>query len=276
MITKSRIRARFEQLCRDRKCALVTYFTAGDPHGDVAVDIMHSLVRAGSDIIELGVPFSDPMADGPVIQRASERALEQGMNLAGVLDIVAEFRAADTDTPVVLMGYLNPFEAMGYPLFARRAAECGVDGVLIVDAPPEEADAVNDVLRGHGLDQIFLIAPNSTSARIDSVCRYASGFAYYVSIKGVTGSRAVDAQAVNTRIAEIRQRLSLPIGVGFGIKSPASAAALANSADAIIVGSAIIELMERSAHDISAAKDEVESFIRQLRDAIDEARAAAS
>ena len=214
------------------------------------------------------------MADGPIIQRASERALAEGMSLRGVLKIVRRFREENMTIPIVLMGYLNPIEAMGYERFAEQAAVAGADGVLIVDVPPEEAKIVNSQLVAHGLEQIFLIAPNSSKSRIDGVCEFASGFVYYVSVKGVTGSKSVDALEVNQHIAEFRQQLSLPIGIGFGIKSPESAAAVACSGDAIIVGSAIIEIMERHADDFTTMRREVESFVAQLRGALDGARAA--
>ena len=182
-----RISNTFTALRANDDCALVTYVTAGDPNAASTVGIMRALVDGGADIIELGVPFSDPMADGPVIQRASERALSRGMSLRGVLEIVADFRTTNATTPVVLMGYLNPIEAMGYDVFAAAAAAAGVDGVLIVDVPPEESASLNAVLRGAGLEQIFLIAPNSATARIDAVRDFAGGFVYYVSVKGVTG-----------------------------------------------------------------------------------------
>jgi tryptophan synthase alpha chain len=270
----NRIERRFKDLADDGRCALVTYVTAGDPASEITPRIMRSLVDAGADVIELGVPFSDPMADGPIIQRASERALENGMSLAAVLDIVRVFRRENSQTPIVLMGYLNPIEAMGYERFASQAAEAGVDGVLIVDVPPEEAQAINTHLAGSGLDQIFLIAPNSSPSRIDGVREFASGFVYYVSVKGVTGTKSIDADEVSAGIRQIRSRLPLPIGVGFGIKSPESAAAVACAGDAIIVGSAIIEIVERNADDIDAMCKEVEAFVARLRSAIDNARAA--
>ena len=269
----NRIDQRFRELATDGRCALVTYVTAGDPDPAVTTDIMHSMVDAGADVIELGVPFSDPMADGPVIQRASQRALEKGMSLAGVLEIVRRFREENEVAPLILMGYLNPIEAMGYERFAEQADAAGVDGVLIVDVPLEEAQIINSHLVAHGLDQVFLIAPNSSTSRIAYVCEFAAGFVYYVSVKGVTGSKAVDAVEVNRRIEEFRQQLSLPIGVGFGIKSPESAAALAESGDAVIVGSAIIEIIERHADDAATMCEEVGSFVAQLRRAVDGARA---
>lgn len=264
----------FADLKNAGRCALVTYVTAGDPEPATTLSIMRSLVASGADVIELGVPFSDPMADGPTIQRASERALKNGMSLIGVLDIVRQFRNGDQTVPIVLMGYLNPIEAMGYANFVERAATAGVDGVLIVDVPPEEAAGINSQLVASGLDQIFLVAPNSSPSRIEDVCKFASGFVYYVSVKGVTGSKPVDADEVSARIKQFRQRLSLPIGVGFGIKSPESAAAIAGAGDAVIVGSAIIEIIERHASDLTTMQNEIGSFVTQLRVALDNARAA--
>jgi len=270
----NRIDQRFTELRDKGRCALVTYVTAGDPTAAQTPSIMRTLVANGADIIELGVPFSDPMADGPVIQRASERALQGGMSLRGVLEIVTEFRETDPDTPVVLMGYLNPVEAMGYAEFAAKAAAAGVDGVLIVDVPPEEARALNEHLLQSGLNQIFLIAPNSTDERISGVCEFARGFVYYVSVKGVTGGKTIDAVEVGRHIQKFRQRLSLPIGVGFGIKSADAAAAVADAGDAVIVGSAIIEIVERDAGDSSAMHDAIATFVAGLRGALDRSRAA--
>jgi len=270
----NRIEQRFGTLGAAGRCALVTYVTAGDPDATTTLDIMHALVQGGADVIELGVPFSDPMADGPVIQRASERALEHGMSLHGVIDIVRRFRERDAETPVVLMGYLNPIEAMGYERFATDAAHAGVDGVLIVDVPPEEARTLNAYLLERRLDQIFLIAPNSSAERIAGVCEFARGFVYYVSVKGVTGGKNVDAEEVGRHIAEFRRRLPLPIGIGFGIKSAEAAAAVAMAGDAVIVGSAIIEIVEREADDPATMCRTIETFVSSLRSALDRARAA--
>ncbi len=264
----------FSDLNDAGRCALVTYVTAGDPETAATLSIMHTLVAAGADVIELGVPFSDPMADGPTIQRASERALANGMSLTGVLDLVREFRNDNQTVPIVLMGYLNPIEAMGYVNFVGQAASAGVDGVLIVDVPPEEAADINSQLVANKLKQIFLVAPNSSPNRIEDVCKFASGFVYYVSVKGVTGSKSIDADEVSARIKQFRQRLSLPIGVGFGIKSPEAAAAIACAGDAVIVGSAIIEIIERHASDRQTMLDHIKSFVGQLRVALDTARAA--
>lgn len=272
MSSRNRIENRFAALGASGRCALITYVTAGDPDAASTLEIMRALVRAGTDVIELGVPFSDPMADGPVIQRASERALENGMSLAGVLEIVRQFRQEDSETPLVLMGYLNPIEAMGYENFARAGAQAGIDGALVVDIPPEESQQLNACMAEDGLDQIFLIAPNSPPERIDGVCEFARGFVYYVSVKGVTGGKKIDTHEVGEHIAEFRQRLSLPIGVGFGIKSAQSAAAVANAGDAVIVGSAIIEIIERESSDSAAMMEALHQFVGGLRTALDDAR----
>ncbi len=243
----SRIEACFKRLKAARRKALVPYITAGDPDPAITVPLMHAMVGAGADIVELGVPFSDPMADGPVIQRASERALRHHVSLRGVLDMVARFREQDADTPVVLMGYLNPVEAMGYAAFAQAAATAGVDGVLTVDLPPEEGDGFIDAFAAAGLDPIFLVAPTTTSARMDRICAAGRGFLYYVSLKGVTGAANLDIGAVSERIAELRRHTGLPVGVGFGIADADSAARVARVADAVVVGSALVRLIEDNA-----------------------------
>jgi tryptophan synthase alpha chain len=271
---KNRIQHCFTALQARNKCALVTYVTAGDPSAEVTLNIMRTMVNAGADIIELGVPFSDPMADGPVIQRASERALHGGMSLQGVLTLVAKFRLENSLVPIILMGYLNPLEAMGYKKFSELASAAGADGVLVVDAPPEESNDINQALTSCGLDQIFLISPTSTRARIERICAVARGFVYYVAVKGVTGTNAIDTVDVSSRIQEFRQMLPLPIGVGFGIKSPESAAEVAVSGDAVIVGSALIEIIERHQGQPDTMYDAIASFVKSLRDALDQARAA--
>ncbi len=264
----SRIADRFAALAADGRKGLITFITAGDPNTAATPALMHALVRAGADLIELGVPFSDPMADGEVIQRASERALANGTSLDDVLACVAAFRQQDTTTPVVLMGYLNPFEHMGAERFAGRARDAGVDGALIVDLPPEEARDFNHALTGAGLDQVFLVAPNSTDARIDTVCEYASGFVYFVSVKGVTGDKALAVDEIRPRIDATRRRAGIPVGIGFGIRSAESAARAAGIADAIIVGSAIVELIEAGG-DEAAIAARVEELVARLRAAID-------
>ena len=261
-----RIDTKFEQLKTDGRKGLITFITAGDPDLESTVELMHRLVDSGADLIELGVPFSDPMADGEVIQRASERALARATTLSDVLNCVVEFRHKDSTTPVVLMGYLNPYERMGAEAFANSAAEAGVDGTLVVDLPPEEAREFNQALAAHGLAQIFLVAPNSDDDRIRTICEYASGFVYFVSVKGVTGDKAMSAQSVNDRIAATRAIANVPVGVGFGIRTPESARAAAETADAIIVGSAIVEIIESNS---AAATEEVGNFVGSLRQAID-------
>jgi tryptophan synthase alpha chain len=236
----SRIEKRFADLKQRQRKALIPYVTAGDPQPDITVPLMHALVEAGADLIELGVPFSDPMADGPVIQAACERALEHHVSLHGVLDMVNEFRKTDTETPVVLMGYLNPIEAWGYGEFASAASRAGVDGVLTVDMPPEEAADFAAVLRAADMDAIFLLAPTSSDERIRKVSESASGFVYYVSFKGVTGADRLDVDAVSAKLDELRRHTGLPLGVGFGIRDPESAAKVSRIADAVVVGSALV------------------------------------
>lgn len=226
--------------------ALIPFITAGDPDLSVTVQLMHTLVEAGSDIVELGVPFSDPMADGPTIQRASERALIKKVSLRQVIAAVAEFRTRDIETPVVLMGYANPIEAMGVEVFAATASAAGVDGVLVVDYPPEESKEFAQVVRAAGLDVIFLLAPTSTDARIRAVGGIGSGYIYYVSLKGVTGAGHIDIGAVSQRVPFIREAVGLPVAVGFGVRDGASARMLASVADAVVIGSRIIEEIEQS------------------------------
>ncbi len=267
----SRIASRFDELRQARRKALVPYITAGDPEPGVTVDLMHALVAAGADLIELGVPFSDPMADGPVIQAAHERALAHGVSLRQVLDMVAAFRRDDGDTPLVLMGYLNPVEAMGYAAFAEAAAAAGVDGVLVVDAPPEESATLVTALRAAGLDQIFLTAPTSDAERLRRIAAVASGFVYYVSLKGVTGAATLDVADVAARVADIRAFIDLPIGVGFGIRDARSAERIARLADAVVVGSAIVARMAEHADDRDALLQEVSRFVAGLRVGMDNA-----
>jgi len=265
----SRIAATFAALREDGRCALVPFVTAGDPQPSVTVPVMHALVAAGANIMELGVPFSDPMADGPVIQRASERALAQGMTLSRVLAMVAEFRRDDATTPVVLMGYLNPFEVAGYEDFAEAAADAGVDGILTVDLPPEEADGFRDALRSRDIDLIFLLAPNSDEERIVRVCAQASGFVYYVSLKGVTGAAHLDVADVETRVQRIKSLTDLPVGVGFGIRDGDTAARIASVSDAVVVGSALINRMEASMDTPSRIPQEVAALVASMRTAMD-------
>jgi len=272
----SRIQERFASLAAEGRCALIPYVTAGDPAPWVTVPLMHALVATGADVIELGVPFSDPMADGPVIQRATERALKHKVTLSQVLDTVRTFREQDASTPVVLMGYLNPYEAMGYAQFAAQAQRAGVDGVLTVDLPPEEADDFLGALRAQGLDAIFLVAPTSDEERMDRIGKLASGFLYYVSLRGVTGAKHLDLTEVEGRLRTIRRHTRLPLGVGFGISSPESAAAVARFADAVIVGSAVVRRIEERAGNPEAVLKDVPAFVGQLRAAMDNAKIAAS
>ncbi len=264
-----RITDRFEKLKREGRQALIPYVTAGDPEPAITVPLMHAMVAAGADIIELGVPFSDPMADGPVIQRAAERALEHGTRLRDVLAMVATFRQQDRDTPVVLMGYLNPVEAMGYEAFAKAASEAGVDGVLSVDLPPEEAHDLLEALRGHGVDPIFLLAPTTDDARIEKICAVASGYLYYVSLKGVTGAGGLDVQSVADKLAQIRRHTALPVGVGFGIKDADSARAVAAVADAVVVGSALVKKIEQNAGQSDKITREITDVLARMRAAMD-------
>lgn len=267
----SRISTRFDALKSAGRTALVPFITTGDPDPGLTVDIMHALVRGGADIIELGVPFSDPMADGPVIQKASERALTHGISLTRVLEMVSSFREQNNDTPVVLMGYLNPIEVMGYSNFARHAQAAGVDGALTVDLPPEESDDMVAALRAHDIDPIYLLAPTSTDERIGKISRQASGFVYYVSIKGVTGTATLAVDEVAERLARIRQQVALPIGVGFGIKDPASAARVAGVADAVVVGSALVDRLYDASTDGESPMAAAEAFMAGMRTAMDQA-----
>jgi tryptophan synthase alpha chain len=265
----SRIEGTFAALRETGRRALVPFVTAGDPQPSVTVPLMHALVKAGANVLELGVPFSDPMADGPVIQRASERALAQGMSLARVLEMVAEFRRDDAQTPVVLMGYLNPFEVAGYEKFAKAAADAGVDGILTVDLPPEEADEFCDALRARDIDLIFLLAPNSDEERIKRICAHASGFVYYVSLKGVTGAAHLDVADVETRVQRIKALTDLPVGVGFGIRDGETAARVAAVSDAVVVGSALINTMEASMDTPERIPEAVAALLASMRTAMD-------
>ncbi|MGH6610308.1 MAG: tryptophan synthase subunit alpha [Burkholderiaceae bacterium] len=263
----SRIAARFSELRAQRRKGLIPYICAGDPARTATVPLMHSLARAGADVIELGVPFSDPMADGPVIQRAAERAIRNGVGLKDVIAMVAEFRKSDAKTPVVLMGYANPIERIGRSEFASRAKAAGVDGVLVVDYPPEEALDFSTNLRDAEIDAIFLLAPTTTDDRIAAIARQASGFLYYVSLKGTTGARHLDVANVAQRVPMIRRHTDLPIGVGFGIRDTTSAQAIAHVADAIVIGARIIEEIEATPPE--QATHAVERFVRDIRSAID-------
>jgi tryptophan synthase alpha chain len=263
----SRIAATFDALKRDRRKALIPYICAGDPIPEATVDVMLAMAGAGADVIELGVPFSDPMADGPVIQKASERALAKGVGMAQVLAFVRAFRAADPSTPVVLMGYANPIERYGVARFIADAASAGVDGVLVVDYPPEEAQAFAAPLKAAGLDPIFLLAPTSTEARMAAVGRIASGYVYYVSLKGVTGAGHLDTTAVADMLPRIRAHVGVPVGVGFGIRDAATARAVARVADAVVIGSRLVQIMETQTRDTVAPA--AAAFIAEIRAALD-------
>jgi len=267
----SRIAATFQRLAGDRRKALIPYVTAGYPFADVTPELMHGMVAAGADIIELGVPFSDPMADGPVIQKAGEKALALGIGMPQVLQMVARFRERDPATPVVLMGYANPVERYdlrhGGGAFVRDAASAGVDGVLIVDYPPEECEAFAASLKAARLDLIFLLAPTSTDVRMQQVARIASGYVYYVSLKGVTGAGHLDTSAVEQMLPRIRQHVKIPVGVGFGIRDAATARAIGRVADAVVIGTRLLQLVEGQPRDgvVPAAS----AFLREIRQALD-------
>lgn len=263
----SRIQGRFEALAAAKRKALIPYIAAGDPHPSLTVPLMRALVEAGADILELGVPFSDPMADGPVIQRAGERALKHGVGLADVLKLVIQFRKTDDATPIVLMGYANPIEAMGVGKFVAAARDAGVDGVIVVDYPPEECAEFSALAKKNGIDPVFLLAPTSTDERVEQVARIGSGFLYYVSLRGITGASHLDLGDVAARIPRIRAATRLPIGVGFGIRDAASARQVAASADAVVIGSRIIQEIEAAGADHAVAR--VKQFLIPIRKALD-------
>lgn len=269
MSTASRLTQRMAELRERGRKALIPYITAGDPHPDHTVALMRALVAGGADAIELGMPFSDPMADGPTIQLACERALKAGTTLRQILDIVRRFRALDADTPLVLMGYLNPIERFGREAFADAAQQAGVDGVLIVDLAVEEAEQYLPAFRNRGMDPIFLLSPTTPAARIRRIAEHASGYLYYVSLKGVTGAATLDIASVTARLAEIRAETALPVAVGFGIRDAASAAAVGAVADGVIVGSALVSLIERHAADPASLPARLQSTLADMRAALD-------
>ena len=262
----SRLKTVFSKL-KGRRCALIPFITGGDPAASVTAPLMHALVRAGADALEVGMPFSDPMADGPAIQMGHQRALAQGVTTQAVLQMVADFRRDDETTPVILMGYVNPVETMGYDVFARRSSEAGVDGVILVDLPPEEAQVWRAAASGVGLDTIFLLAPTTTRDRMARISAASSGFLYYVALKGVTGAGHLDIGEVEAKIASVRAVTGLPVGVGFGIRDAESAAQLAKVADAVIVGSAIVERIAQAAGPDEAVRNAA-AFVRSLRSAL--------
>jgi len=263
----SRIQGRFEALARAKRKALIPYITAGDPHPSLTVPLMRALVEAGADILELGVPFSDPMADGPVIQRAGERALKFGVGLRDVLQLVTQFREKDKTTPVVLMGYANPVEAMGVENFIGAAKIAGVDGVIVVDYPPEECEPFAALAKKNDIDPVFLLAPTSTDKRIGEVARIGSGYLYYVSLRGVTGAANIDLSDVAAHIPQIRKATRLPIGVGFGIRDAESARRVAATADAVVIGSRIIQEIEGGRPEEAVRR--VKNFLKPIRQALD-------
>lgn len=263
----SRIAATFKALKASGRKALIPFVTAGDPYPEATVDLMLSMANAGADVIELGVPFSDPMADGPVIQRAAERALAQGIGMPQVLAFVRDFRSHNHKTPVVLMGYANPIERYGVERFVADAKQAGVDGVLVVDYPPEECEAFTQTLRAHEIDPIFLLAPTSTEQRMKQVARVASGYVYYVSLKGVTGAGHLDTRAVAEMVPRIQALVNLPVGVGFGIRDAATAKAVGAASDAVVIGSALVQLLETQSRDNVAAAGA--QFIAGIRLALD-------
>jgi tryptophan synthase alpha chain len=275
-VTTERITRAFESAKEASRAALIPYIAAGNPLADSTVPLMHAMVDAGADVIELGIPFSDPMADGPIIQRAAEHAISLGVGLATVLKIVAEFREQDKETPIVLMGYANPIERMGQREFVERAASAGVDGVLVVDYPPEEMSLFGGLLAEHHMAPIFLLAPTTTDARIAAVGKIAKGYVYYVSLRGVTGAGHLDTEDVARQVQKIRQFVSIPVGVGFGIGDAATAAKVAEVADAVVIGSKLIDVMTKAAHLVpreqqtSAAASAGHAWLKEIRTALDQ------
>ena len=270
----SRISQRFADLKSQGKTALIPYITAGDPRPNATVALMHKLVEKGADMIELGVPFSDPMADGPVIQKAVERALAHNVSLDDVLEMVRVFREKDANTPVILMGYLNPVEREGYEAFANAANSVGVDGVLTVDMPPEESMGYNEALEAQGLDRVFLVSPTTPDSRLNAVNEKGSGFVYYVSLKGVTGSKELDADDVSKQVARIGEKLQQPIGIGFGIRNGEAAYKMAKLGDAVIVGSSLVSIIEATqSADLFEIENALSDKMMEFREAINRADA---
>lgn len=271
-MTKSRIDARFAALKAEGRAAFVPYVMAGDPDADTALAILKGLPAAGADLIEVGFPFSDPMAEGPPIQRAAQRALAKGMTLHGTLDLIRAFRDADQTTPIILMGYMNPLVSWGFEAFAKAAAEAGADGMIVVDCPPEEADPLADALEANGMALIFLTTPTTDDRRLPTVIRRASGFVYYVSVAGVTGVKEADAQAVAPNVERIRKASGLPVAVGFGIKTPERASAIAQVADAVVVGSALVDEVAEAVDLNEDVTTRVLSKVESLAKAVQVAR----
>ena len=265
----SRLATTFEELAKTGRKALVPFVTAGDPSPDFTVPLMHAMVEAGVDVIELGIPFSDPMADGPVIQRASERALAHKMSLRRTLEVAIEFRKTNQKTPIVLMGYLNPIEAMGYEDFANAAQRADIDGVLTVDLPPEEGIECSALLKARGIDPIFLLAPNSTDERVQKMDAAGSGYIYYVSLKGVTGAGHLNIADVETKLQQIKAHTKLPIAIGFGVKDAQTAKAIANVGDGVVIGSALISKIEANLENPEQAHKKIIELLVSIRQAID-------
>jgi tryptophan synthase alpha chain len=275
-VTTQRINDALANATQAQRAALIPYISAGNPRADSTVTLMHALVRAGADVIELGVPFSDPMADGPVIQRAAEHAIAQGIGLRNVLSAVCEFRRDDLNTPVVLMGYANPIERLGQGKFVEQAAQAGVDGVLVVDYPPEESVEFAQLLEAHQMAPIFLLAPTSTEARMAAVAKMARGYVYYVSLRGVTGAGHLDTEEVASQLQKIRQHIHIPVGVGFGIADAQSASRVAEVADAVVIGSKLIDVMTKAWQSVEpdqqtqVAVQAGHDWLRGIRDALDQ------
>ena len=265
----SRLAGKFEELAKSGRKALIPFVTAGDPTPDFTLPLMHEMVKAGVDVIELGVPFSDPMADGPVIQRASERALAHKMSLTKTLALAAEFRKTNQQTPVVLMGYLNPIEAMGYESFANAAHRADIDGVLTVDLPPEEGEQCAAFLKKRGIDTIFLLAPNSSAERIKIMSELGSGYLYYVSLKGVTGAGHLNVSEVENKLKQIKAVTALPVGIGFGVKDAETAKTISGLGDGVVVGSALISKIESNLDNPQRAKLEIIELLTAMRQAMD-------
>ena len=265
----SRITQCFERLQSSGKKALMPYITAGDSNPSITVPLLHRMVESGADIIEFGIPFSDPMADGPTVQLACERALVHHTSLRDTIAMVAEFRKNDDTTPIILMGYMNPVETMGYEEFAQAASSVGVDGLLTVDLPPEEAVELVDILKSHNIDPIFLLSPTTTDERIKKISDAGSGFLYYVSLKGVTGSNALNIDEVAERVATIKSISSLPVAVGFGVKDAETASAVSKVSDGSVVGSAIVKIIENNVDDADTIMDQIGALLVSMRTAMD-------
>jgi len=265
----NRIKECFAKLEQEGKKALIPFVTAGDSNKTITVPLMHRMVESGADIIELGIPFSDPMADGPTIQLACERALAHHTSVSDVIEMVKEFRQSNDYTPIVLMGYLNPIEAFGYEAFAKAALEVGIDGLLTVDLPPEESNQLAQILAQYDIDPIFLLSPTTTDERIERIVNAGSGYLYYVSLKGVTGSSILNVEEVAEKVATIRTHTNLPIGVGFGIKDAESASSISAVSDGVIVGSAIVKIIENNIDDTDTILNQIGALLKSMRTAMD-------